>query len=393
MRVLVLSFYYEPDLSAGSFRATSLVRALRKERSSNLLIDVVTTQPNRYNTFDPQASPSERDVGLTIHRISLPKHSSDMIGQSKAFWRFAVNSIRLTKNVDYDLVFATSSRLMTAALGALIARRNQSKLYLDTRDIFVDTMKDILPKGLAALLGPVLSALERWTVGRADRINLVSAGFAEYFQSRYPRKEFSFFTNGIDDEFLFDSVAESTGDAKSPLNIVYAGNIGEGQGLHVILPQLAARLRGRAVFQVIGDGGRRPALERALSAAGVSDLVDIRAPVPRSSLIESYRAADVLFLHLNDYEAFKKVLPSKLFEYAAMGKPIWAGVGGYAATFVESEIPNAAVFRPCDAEAAESALAALSMRPCVRSEFIQKYSRANIMQQMARDVLQLLPSG
>ena len=252
MRVLVLSFYYEPDLSAGSFRATSLVRALRKERSSNLLIDVVTTRPNRYNTFDPQASESETDVGLTIHRISLPKHSSDMFGQSKAFWRFAVNSIRLTKNADYDLVFATSSRLMTAALGALIARRNRSKLYLDIRDIFVDTMKDISPIGFAGLLGSVLSALERWTVSHAERINLVSAGFAEYFRLRYPRKEYSFFTNGVDDEFLVGCAAGSTCGAKSPLNIVYAGNIGEGQGLHVILPQLAARLRGRAVFQVIG---------------------------------------------------------------------------------------------------------------------------------------------
>ena len=392
MRVLVLSFYYEPDLSAGSFRATSLVRALRKERSSNLLIDVVTTRPNRYNTFDPQASESETDVGLTIHRISLPKHSSDMFGQSKAFWRFAVNSIRLTKNADYDLVFATSSRLMTAALGALIARRNRSKLYLDIRDIFVDTMKDISPIGFAGLLGSVLSALERWTVSHAERINLVSAGFAEYFRLRYPRKEYSFFTNGVDDEFLVGCAAGSTCGAKSPLNIVYAGNIGEGQGLHVILPQLAARLRGRAVFQVIGDGGRKLALEQALLVAGVSDLVDIRPPVPRASLIEAYRAADVLFLHLNDYEAFKKVLPSKLFEYAAIGKPVWAGVGGYAAKFVESEISNAAVFTPCDAAAAESALAKLVMQPRARNEFIQKYSRANIMQQMARDILQIVPS-
>jgi len=31
--------------------------------------------------------------------------------------------------------------------------------------------------------------------------------------------------------------------------------------------------------------------------------------------------ADVLFLHLNAYKAFEKVLPSKIFEYAATGRP------------------------------------------------------------------------
>ena len=33
-------------------------------------------------------------------------------------------------------------------------------------------------------------------------------------------------------------------DPQQPLRVVYAGNIGEGQGLHAILPQLALRLGG-----------------------------------------------------------------------------------------------------------------------------------------------------
>ena len=69
-------------------------------------------------------------------------------------------------------------------------------------------------------------------------------------------------------------------------------------------------------------------------------------PVKRDELIEIYQSADVLFLHLNDFDAFKKVLPSKIFEYAATGKPIWAGVAGYAAEFITSKIENSAVFFP-----------------------------------------------
>ena len=84
------------------------------------------------------------------------------------------------------------------------------------------------------------------------------------------------------------------------------------------MPGLARALRGRARFVVIGDGGRRAALEQALQAAG-TDNVELRAPVARDRLIEEYRRADVLFLHLGAHAAFEKVLPSKLFEYAALG--------------------------------------------------------------------------
>ena len=53
-------------------------------------------------------------------------------------------------------------------------------------------------------------------------------------------------------------------------------------------------------------------------------------PIERQQLIKEYQNADVLFLHLNDYPAFEKVLPSKIFEYAALGKPILAGVTAVA---------------------------------------------------------------
>ena len=169
---------------------------------------------------------------------------------------------------------------------------------------------------------------------RADRINLVSRGFESYFRSRYPDRSYVWFTNGIDvGSFLRRPIGprlQKTAVAKGPLLVVYAGNIGDGQGLHVILPQLARRLGRRVHFRVIGDGGRRELLAQRLARAGV-DNVDIMAPPPRPALLAAYSNADILFLHLNAHAAFEKVLPSKIFEYAATGKPIWAGVAGYAA--------------------------------------------------------------
>lgn len=383
----MLSFYYHPDLSAGSFRTTALIKALTEKLPEGAHVEVVTTLPNRYRTFSSECSEFETHPSLEIRRIRLPGHCSGMVDQSKAFLYFAKEVKRHVGSRQYDLVYATSSRLMTAALGAWIARRKKAKLYLDIRDLFVDTIKHVLPRRLLLLTRPLFSLVERWTIRRANKVNLVSSGFKSYFDSRYPSIPCSFFTNGIDEEFIAAGARLKGSKPVHPLlTVLYAGNMGEGQGLHMIVPALAKRMRGRIIFRLIGDGGRTAALQTALQKAGV-DNVELSSPMKRDQLIQAYQEADVLFLHLNDYEAFKKVLPSKLFEYAAMGKPIWAGVSGYAADFVKSEITNAAVFHPCDAAEAEEVFEKLSLMNTRRPEFIDKYARTKLMQAMADDLL------
>jgi hypothetical protein len=109
----------------------------------------------------------------------------------------------------------------------------------------------------------------------------------------------------------------------------------------------------------------------------------------RKDLVEAYRAADVLFLHLNDYPAFRKVLPSKVFEYGAMGKPVWAGVSGFAATFLKTEITNAVVFPPCDVEGAVNSFGELRFQNTPRNGFVKKYARANVTDELAKDILSI----
>lgn len=388
MKILVLSFYYPPDLSAGSFRTVALVEALIEQSSSNLKVEVITTLPNRYSSFSSQAQGQENDGQLHIRRVRLPEHYSGMVDQAKAFSSYAREVFTLTKGQKYDLVYATSSRLMTAVLGAWISRRLNIPLYLDVRDIFVDTIKDVLSGKGVFLFKPIFSVLERWTINRALHVNLVSQGFEPYFKKRYPKKSFSFFTNGIDEAFLRQKIRPSSGnrEASRPISVLYAGNIGEGQGLHAIIPALAQQLGERVEFKLIGDGGRRPQLKLALAGAGVSN-VELVTPMSRTALFDEYLAADVLFLHLNDYDAFKKVLPSKIFEYAAMGTPIWAGVSGYAAQFLRKEVSNVAVFSPCDVEQAITVFERLDLRAAPRDAFVQRFSRKRIMRMMAADVL------
>ena len=386
LKILVLSFYFRPDLSAGSFRTTALVDALKQKMPADGQVDVLTTLPNRYSSFSIEAATEEKTPGLSIVRIALPPHQSGMFDQARAFISFAREVSRQTRGQEYDLVFATSARLMTAVLGAWVARKKRIPLYLDIRDIFVDTIKDVLPRHFSILAKPVFTVLERWAINSASKVNLVSQGFAEYFSTRYPRQHFSYFTNGIDDEFLSVSIPESVPRTDGVVEVLYAGNLGEGQGLHAIIPDLAKKMQGRVRFKIIGDGGRKGALLAALVNDGV-DNVELLPPMKRAQLIKAYLAADVLFLHLNDYDAFRKVLPSKLFEYGAMGKPIWAGVSGYAAEFMHTELDNSAAFHPCNAAEAERVFSQLRLQNKPRDRFAAKFSRINIANEMATDVV------
>ncbi len=385
MRILILSLYFRPDLSAGAFRSSALIDQLKQYHEHQ--IDVITTLPNRYATFQVDASAKECDENVTIFRIPLPPHKNGMLDQCRSFLSFYTGALRLTKSRQYDLVFATSSRLFTAFLGARIARRKKLQLYLDIRDLFCDTMGDILPALAVFFLRPFFYFTERYAFGYATCINIVSKGFAPYFCKKYPKIPLQYYTNGIDPEFLLNAPQTSSFlTKKEKWQVLYTGNIGEGQGLHTILPQLAKHFEDSLDFVIVGDGGRKRQLKEALAASGVVN-VTLLNPVKREEVVELYKQADVLFVHLNDYPAFKKVLPSKLFEYAAMGKPIWAGVAGFAAEFIQAEVDNSAVFHPGKLELAVSAFGQLQMIVKPRQAFIQKFSRENIMNEMAHDIL------
>ena len=107
-------------------------------------IDLLTTVPNRYQSFRGNANSLEEYENLTIKRIDVSPHQNGFFDQSITFFNYAWAVLLFVKNNNYDLVFASSSRLMTAFLGALIARKKGIKLFLDIRDLFFDTMQDVL---------------------------------------------------------------------------------------------------------------------------------------------------------------------------------------------------------------------------------------------------------
>ncbi len=385
-RVLFLTFYFEPDLSAGSFRNTPLAKELSRQLQEKAIVDVITTAPNRYHSFKSNALEFEQFDNLTIRRITMPDHKGGFLDQINAFKYFFFQTQKIVKGKQYDLVFASSGRLFTASLGYILAKKWKAPLYLDIRDIFTDTMNEVLKNPMIKMgLMPVLRLIERKIFTYATHINLISGGFRSYFQ-QYKTPEYSFFTNGIDEDFILDKDDPGNTIAISnPMIITYAGNIGEGQGLHKIIPRAALLAGERYLFRVIGDGGAIGLLKNELKKLEVKNVV-IEMPVKRKELINIYRESHFIFIHLNNYKAFEKVLPSKLFEAGAFPRPIIAGVNGFAHKFISENIDNVLLFNSGDVNAFINQLKQYTYKCGPRESFIQSYRRNKINTLMATSI-------
>ncbi|MEW6738685.1 MAG: glycosyltransferase family 4 protein [Nitrospirota bacterium] len=384
MKILIISFYYKPDLSAGSFRTASFVKALKKQLSYADTIEIVTTMPNRYSSFKVEAEEFETSGNVSTKRIIILSHKSGFLDQARSFMVYFIETIKYVRSKNYDAVFATSSRLFSAFLGAIISRQKGIPLYLDIRDIFVDTMRSLFTGTKQKFLIPLLIFIEKYTMLSAYKINLISEGFLPYFKEKY-QIEYSFFPNGVDDDFLIFSADDARKAFGDKVVFTYTGNIGEGQGLERIVPQIAQKYK-NIEFHIIGDGGRKRILRECTEHLWNVRLFD---PVNRKDLIALYKQSDVLFLQLNDYDAFKKVLPSKIFEYAATYKPIIAGVDGYAKEFLKKYLPDVLIYNPCDFDdfcrKYDCFTGTIDIEK--RKEFIAKFLRQKIMDEMARDFL------
>ena len=116
----------------------------------------------------------------------------------------------------------------------------------------------------------------------------------------------------------------------------YAGTMGMAHALDFIIS--AARKLNEVLSDVaivlIGDGAERERLERRAAEVGLPNLM-ILPPVSKAELKPIMSAFDVSLVNLRRSETFKTVLPSKIFESSAMGKPILLGVDGEARALVE----------------------------------------------------------
>ena len=80
--------------------------------------------------------------------------------------------------------------------------------------------------------------------------------------------------------------------------IVYAGNIGEGQGLDKIIPQAAKLLGNKFHFLIIGDGGTKNLLQSAIEKMEIHNVV-LKNPISRKCVQRNICGINISFYTRN----------------------------------------------------------------------------------------------
>lgn len=141
MKILVLSFYFRPDISAGSFRNSALVDELAKiaeaMQGQKISIDVLSSVPSRYDVFRPvENSLHPTSASVKVKKIWVPTVRLGIFGEVLKFLFFFVGVLTFCVGKQYHVVYASTSRLMTGWLGAIVAYLTGSKFFVEFPTLF-----------------------------------------------------------------------------------------------------------------------------------------------------------------------------------------------------------------------------------------------------------------
>lgn len=250
---------------------------------------------------------------------------------------------------------------------ALVPRLLGSRVVLDMHEPVPELYASIRR---APLTSPGIRALA-WAEGLATRfashVVTVSEACRETFTRRgTPREKITVVPN-VCEARIFDpsrySSADSGEPGGGPLRLIYHGTLVPRYGVDIAVRAMAT-IRERvpdARLIVYGRGEFAAEIERLARDLGVADVVEMGGFVPLDRIPEKIAQASVGIVP-NRKDIFTDlVLPTKLFEYVAMGKPVVASrTAALLAHFGEEDLY---LFDAEDSEGLARAVAAVHADP------------------------------
>jgi glycosyltransferase involved in cell wall biosynthesis len=223
---------------------------------------------------------------------------------------------------------------------------------------------------LARVLGKVAGLLYR----RSDHIVVVTHAFKAHLQREWyvPAEKISVVVNGVDDKVFCPqlepkAVVEEFG-LQGRFVVGYIGTIGNAHGIET-LATLAALLNVSdpdILFLVIGEGAERQKLEQLVAERRLTNL-KVFPGQPRQRIPAIINASHVCLALLKKSEVFKTVIPTKILEFMACGRPLVAAVEGEAADLIK-KARGGICTTPGDARELAEAIRLLHRSPGMREQ-------------------------
>ena len=184
MRILLISQFFAPDITAAAFRLTDFAQLLAKRGHE---LQVITTHPYKAQVTEVDDSQFEQQ-GISVKRC----HIKDVVGSGaraylKHYMSFVRGSVRLGIGIwrngwRPDVIYVSSPPLFVGLAGRCLAMVFRRPWVFEVRDIWPDTAVaagQLSPDGRAYRIG---RQMERYFYRKADHITCVSRPMSDYLK-------------------------------------------------------------------------------------------------------------------------------------------------------------------------------------------------------------------
>jgi glycosyltransferase involved in cell wall biosynthesis len=405
MHILFVTDNFVPEANAPAIRT---FEHARRWREMGHRVTVVTGVPN-FPTGRPQPPYRNRLFqretidGIEVRRVwTYLAPNKGVLRRSLDFLSFAISGFFGGLGVPADVIVATSPQLLTGLAGKWLARAKGKPWVFEVRDLWPDS---ILAVGAMRnnIEIRMLRRLERSFYKSANRIVTVSNALsARIAAGGVPESKLAVVTNGVDPS-RFERRERSPELMKAlglegKFVVAYVGSLGAAHSLDTALDATSLLKQGAVHFLFVGEGARYGELKARAAAMDLKN-VTFTGMVPGGVVPDYLALADVALVSLRRTPLFRAAIPSKIFEAAAMEKPILLAVEGVAADLIADYEAGVAV-PPEDAHAMAAAIETLRDDPGLRARLAagckrlaHDYDRRMLAEKMLGEIAGVLTTG
>jgi glycosyltransferase involved in cell wall biosynthesis len=208
-------------------------------------------------------------------------------------------------------------------------------IYFNVQDLWPENVQIVLGINIKPVIAVINKIVDK-IYGASDKILCSSQSFVENIANRgVAREKLVFWPQFCPEPDLSDAEKPDI-YSDDTCNIVFAGNLGDAQGLDLVV-DAAQELRDTNIrWYLVGDGRARLRLEENVKAYGLENSVVFIGRVDAVEADRYVHFADCAYLSFKNNKIFNMTLPAKLQTYLACGTPILAAAGGESAQVVGS---------------------------------------------------------
>ena len=393
LHILLISQYFYPEQFSNNAIAKNLVARGHEVTS----VPCVPNYPD--GQFFPGYSNSlrRREVweGVEVVRArTVPRRRNklSLVANYATYPFAAIRAIAASRGTQADVSFVSMPSPLTQAFAGIWARR---KWGIPT----VYWVQDLWPETLQYLFGikdgAFLRLLDRvcgWLYRKADIVMVQSPAMIPLVARHGVPEDRIRVLHNTAAAFYRPVAAGDHPDIAAqvpdrPFTLMFAGNMGESQGLEVLVDAMdKLRERNDISVAMVGSGRGMEALQARIAALGLQDRFAFLGRHPEEEMPGFFAQADALFLSLRDLPNFALTLPYKIQTYLACAKPVIASIAGEGAR-VTREAGAGLACPPEDPDALAEAIATMADMSADDRTAMGRRGRAYFEKHFAADVI------